>query len=350
MAALHKTEIQQEAALKAGGKTFLAAVVAAGLLAPASADAAISVTLTGDDGQPAPLAAGAPPTIRNMDAGVSVALAQGDATSWRYVVTDATGTPITYDICYSSVTPKNSSVPYRGNGTYTLSVQLFNQSGCASPKGAPAVFQWNVAAGVAVGQPAGPLLLRNPGTLSNNVHLLDFAANPGTSIYEIKYAKGGVIGPDGGISGATNSTYIDSASGKVRFSPNDGPGQYVIVARAQRGNYYTPWSAPVTVNMMGPFDLSNVSFPDSRGPSYQLRGVVREKALAGSRITVAIAKGKKGKKFKTLGKPKVTSQGVFKLRFRASRGTYRLRYSFKGNSVIVRGTAYEVIKIRRVLG
>jgi hypothetical protein len=229
-------------------------------------------------------------------------------------------------------------------------VTTYNASSCGGAVKGTAAYQWNVAAGVAVGQPAGPLLTRNPGTLSNNVYLLDFGANPGSSIYEIKYAKGGVIGPDGGISGVSQSTYIDTASGKVRFAPSDGPGQYVIVARAQRGSYYSPWSAPAVVNMVGPFDLSSVSFPDSRGPSYQLRGVVREKILAGSRVTVSIAKGSKGKKFKTLGKPKVTSQGVFKLRFRASRGTYRLRYSFRGNSAIVRGTAYEVIKIRRVLG
>ena len=105
----------------------------------------------------------------------------------------------------------------------------------------------------------------------------------------------------------------------------------------------------MTVNLVAPFDLSSVSFPDSRGPSYQLRGIVREKAIAGSRVTVAAAKGKKGKRFRTLGKGKVNSQGVFKVRFRLSRGTYRLRYSFSGNSVVTKGTAYEVITIRRVI-
>ncbi len=69
---------------------------------------------------------------------------------------------------------------------------------------------------------------------------------------------------------------------------------------------------------------------------------MREKAIAGSRVTVAVAKGKKGKKFRTLGKGKVNSQGVFKVRFRLARGTYRVRYSFSGNSVVAKGTAYEV--------
>ncbi len=67
-------------------------------------------------------------------------------------------------------------------------------------------------------------------------------------------------------------------------------------------------------------------------------------------MTVAAAKGKKGKKFRTLGKGKVNSKGVFKVRFRLPRGTYRLRYSFKGSSTVAKGTVYEVIKITRRLG
>jgi hypothetical protein len=52
-----------------------------------------------------------------------------------------------------------------------------------------------------------------------------------------------------------------------------------------------------------------------RGPSYQVRGVLGETTGGGKKITLAIAKGKNGKKFRTLGKAKVNSQGVFKLRF-----------------------------------
>ena len=335
--------------MKVGGRTLAAALVVAGLFAPASANAAVSATITGDDGQPVPMTQGVTGTIRNMNVSVAPALAQGDAVSWRFVVTDATGTAITTDLCWSSPTPKDTSVPYRGNGLYALTVTLYNAASCAGAAKGSAQYIWNVQASVAIGQPAGPLPTRAAGSLNSNIHLLDFSGNPGTSTYEIKYAKGGVIGPDGGISGPSASTYVDSASGKVRLPSYDGPGQYVVVARAQRGNYSTPWSPPVTVNLVAPFDLSNVYFPDARGPSYQLRGTVREKAIAGSRVTVAAAKGKKGKRFRTLGKGKVNSQGVFKVRFRLSRGTYRLRYSFSGNSVVSKGTAYEVVTIRRVI-
>jgi hypothetical protein len=46
-----------------------------------------------------------------------------------------------------------------------------------------------------------------------------------------------------------------------------------------------------------------------RGPSYQIRGVLGETTGGGKKITLAIAKGKNGKKFRTLGKAKVNSQG-----------------------------------------
>ena len=60
-------------------------------------------------------------------------------------------------------------------------------------------------------------------------------------------------------------------------------------------------------------------------------------------MTVAAAKGKNGKRFRTLGKAKVNSKGVFKLRFTIrKRGTYRLRYSFAGSATVARGTIYEV--------
>ena len=67
-------------------------------------------------------------------------------------------------------------------------------------------------------------------------------------------------------------------------------------------------------------------------------------------MTVAVAKGKKGKQFRTLGKAKINSKGVFKLRFRLSLGTYRMRYSFTGSSTVAKGTVYETIRIKRVIG
>ena len=52
--------------------------------------------------------------------------------------------------------------------------------------------------------------------------------------------------------------------------------RYLIVARAQRGQFFTPWSPAISVNAIAPFDLDHVTFPDARGPSYKLRGQIRE--------------------------------------------------------------------------
>jgi hypothetical protein len=124
------------------------------------------------------------------------------------------------------------------------------------------------------------------------------------------------------------------------------PGTYVMVARAKTGDYFSPWSPPVTIRLIAPFDLSSTTFPDARGPSYQVRGIVGE-TTAGGRVTVSAAKGKKGTHFRRLGRAKVNSKGVFKLRFRLRKvGFYRLRFSYGGSSVVARGSVTEVVRIR----
>jgi hypothetical protein len=212
--------------------------------------------------------------------------------------------------------------------------------------------QWTVAASVALVAPAGPLPTRQAGSFSTIMQQLDFTANPGAISYEIKFAKGGVVQPDGSLSSpALKDGFLNRSTGKVEIIGASEPGDYVVVARAKSGDYATAWSAPITMRLIAPFDFSTRVFPDQRGPRYSVRATLREKTAAGSRVTVAYAKGKNGKRFKTLGKAKVNSKGTFKLNFTIrKRGTYRLRYSFRGNATVARGTVYEVITIRRVLG
>ena len=62
------------------------------------------------------------------------------------------------------------------------------------------------------------------------------------------------------------------------------------------------------------------------------------------RVSVALARGTKGGKYRSLGSVKVSHHSVTK-RFRATRaGTYRLRFKYKGNSAVAGG--FEVDKIR----
>jgi hypothetical protein len=246
----------------------------------------------------------------------------------------------------SSIIPEDTSfVNYRGNGTYKLTISLFSDNNCATARPAQ-VFSWTVNAGVAIGRPAAPLITRQANSFSTLTQQLDFAQNPGAGTYEVKYALGGVLAPDGSISGPVQDAFLNRTTGKVEVLQRT-PGTYVMVARAKRGDYFSPWSAPVTFRLVAPFDLSSTTFPDTRGPSYQVRGIVGETS-AGGRVTISAAKGKKGKRFRTLGRAKVNSQGVFKLRFRLEKlGYYRLRFSYKGSATVAPGAVVEVVRILR---
>jgi len=193
--------------------------------------------------------------------------------------------------------------------------------------------------------------MRPAGSFSSIAHAFPVDANPGAGTHEIRYAAGAAIGPDGGISGPTQSAFLSSSGpfAEVRFTT---PGRYTFVARAKSfsgsaGDYPTAWSAPVTVTVLAPFDLSFTSFPDSRGPKYQVRGHIREKTATG-RVIVSIAKGHKGGKFRRLGRAKIRRDATFQLRFRQSKpGRYRLRYAYKGGPTVAPGAAVEKIRIKR---
>jgi hypothetical protein len=333
-------------------------VLALGVMAlgaPASAQAAVGGTVTGDDANPVALTAGAPLALRNMDVTATSHVDAADAASWKAVALDPTGAPAESGttFCWDTrfTNDDRHLVSFRGNGTYTLQISLYTDRGCAQGKG-QVNLQWTVGASVALGVPAGPLPTRQAGSFNTITQQLDFAPNPGAVTYEIKFAKGGVVQGDGSISSpALKDGFFNRATGKVEIIGASEPGDYVVVARGRSGDYYTAWSPPITMKLIAPFDFSTRTFPDQRGPRYSVRATLREHSAAGSRVTVAVAKGKKGKRFKTLGKAKVSSKGIFKLKFTIrKRGTYRLRYSFRGNATVARGTIYEVVKIRRVLG
>src|SRR3954471_1001498 len=62
-----ETDFQQGGSMKSGGKLLAAALVAAGLLVPATASATPSAKVTDDAGNPVALTPGAPPALRKMD-------------------------------------------------------------------------------------------------------------------------------------------------------------------------------------------------------------------------------------------------------------------------------------------
>lgn len=326
-------------------KILFAALIALAAT-PAAASAAVTGSVTGDDGNQIALPANvAGPAIRNMDVRAITHVDAADAKSYRTAVTDPAGLDATTPGCRFGF-DDTRFVDYHGNGAYKLTVTLYTDTNCTAVK-STLVYTWTVAAGVALGQPAGPMLTRAPNSFTTNTQSFDFNANPGAFGYEIKYALGGTVNPDGSINGpAVKDAFRDSTTGKVQVLERT-PGTYVMVARAKSGAYTSPWSAPVTFRLIAPFDLSSTSFPDSIGPTYQVRGILGETS-AGGRVTVSAAKGKKGGRFRTLGRAKVNSTGVFKLRFRLRKlGIYRIKYSYRGSATVAGGSVTQVVRIRR---
>ena len=322
------------------------AVLAAGLAAPPLAGAA-TVTVTGDDGAPRVLAPGAAPSIRNMDPEVAVALGGSER---AYSVTYAGPVAAAASPRTCTTSSFGPSLDYQGNGTYTITVTTYTDGSCTA--GARrATYRFVVNAGVPLGAPSGPVLTREPNSPFAIEHQVPVRLNPGALTHDIRYALGGVLAPDGSISGGSERAFADSTTGTagVRL---DEPGTYVMVARAQgftggAGQFFTPWSAPIAIRALAPFDfeIGSPSFPDPRGPRYKLRAELRERTARG-RVRIRIARGKRGK-YRSLGRARLR-RGVLKKRFTLHRtGVYRVKFSFKGSATTAPGTIVQKMRIRR---
>ncbi len=319
-------------------------------LLPASALAAPSATVTGDDGNPTPLNTAAPISIRNMDVDTEVTVPTTDAPYYTSQVFDGAGVPASsLASCRASrFSPTTKNFPdYRGNGTYTLLLRAFGSTDTDCNGAAKEYrFAYTVNAGTAVTAPALKLLTRLPNSFVTRTHQIPVALNPGALGYEVRYARGGVAGPDGAISGPSAETFVDRNTGLADFR-FDKPGRWLIVARARVGIFNTPWSAPVSVRAIAPFDLDRVTFPDARGPSYKLRGQVRERSARG-KVRIYLARGKKKGKYRRIGTAKINSKGRFTERFTVRRtGIYRIRYTYKGSSLVAGGRVTAQVRIRR---
>ncbi len=328
------------------------ATAALAVALPATAQAA-TVTVTGDNGQPRPISTTAPTTIRNMDVQALTTVTESEAGHFRTQVIGPGNVPVsTASPCWNTrySNEARNYVTYRGNGAYRVVVQYFSadDDNCATPT-QTLNYLYNVAAGVAIGQPQNWLLTRLPNEFGLNEHRFAFQQNPGATTYEVRYAREGTIGPDGAIQGPSGTGYVDRATGTVplRF---DKPGNWVIVARARTGSFYTPWSRAVSVRVKAPFDLERVTFPDARGPRYRLKGFIRDNGAGRKRVKIALARGRKGGKFRSLGRAKIKRNGTFALSFTARKtGRYRIRYSYPGARLMAKGSVIQGVIIRRRL-
>ena len=110
------------------------------LCVPAAAQAAVTASVTGDNGVPTQLTPGAVLPLTNMDVRAYVHVDAADAMSYQWQVVDGTGTGATaLSPCWNTSSTialdDNRLVTYRGNSTYTLQLSLFAAKNCTgTPK------------------------------------------------------------------------------------------------------------------------------------------------------------------------------------------------------------------------
>lgn len=311
-------------------------------LSVATAAQAATVTVTGDDGNQAPLTAGVTGQIRVMQPQVTVTPAT-PRVSVTAVGPDGQAA-FTQVTCYSI--PVNRQVDYRGNGDYTLTVTEYSDTSCRTVAAAT-TYTFAIAAGVSLPPPGGPVLTRKLGTYTTNRIQLPIAANPGASSIEVVYKRNAAVQPDGSLPGEVRTAFWNRDTGTAELS-FPVPGAYTVVARASSGLAKSPWSAPITLRTFSPFDVSSVIFLDSRGPSYQIRGRLYDSFARGGKVQIQVARGKRGGKFRSLGSATVTRKGTFVKRFTLTQpGAYRMRYVFKGNALVAGGRSTQNVTITR---
>jgi hypothetical protein len=323
--------------------------MAVAAIAPAAASA-VTVSVTGDDGNPIGL--GGTISIRNMSAQVAVTLAS-TSEHYGFTVTGPNGAPVAVQDSCVHPGDQPRSVDYVGNGVYNVNLTRYSDANCTSAA-ATSAFPFTIGASVAITPPAVAALTRQPGSSLTNTVTLPIDLNPGALTHQAFAERNVQPNPDGSLPGAPTELLTDSTTRTVAVPLKDGPGTYVVVARAEgypglsTPSVFTAWSTPVAIRAFAPFDLQKFTWTDGTGPSYRFTATIRATGASG-RVNVALGRGTKGK-YKSLGTAKI-SKHKFSKRFRITHlGKYRIRFKYKGNSTVAGG--YEIHKFeitRRVI-
>ena len=325
-------------------RSALAIALTAAAALPATASA-VSVTVTGDDGTPIPLSGDV--TIRTMQARVAIARSPGENIRFSATFVGPDGANAAPPLsCVRTTTPR--SIEYRGNGAYTVRVTTYQEpdTSCElAPLDDPSTYRYTVNAGLGLAAPPGPVLIRAPDSSLIQSVRLPVVLNPGATTHEVRYAARGTVGADGAIVGPSARALVSrtAATAALRLT---APGPYTVVGRAQRGEFFSPWSAPVVVDAVAPFDFRSARAPDASGPSYRIAVAVRERSTARSRVRLAYARGTKGGRYRSLGSVRIDAKGVITKRFTIRRrGTYRLRFTYPGSATVAPGVVVRRLRV-----
>jgi hypothetical protein len=321
-----------------------AAAIASAAIAPAAANAAVSVTITGDDGNPIALAGTL--NIRNMNP--TLAFAVGPTDNWAASVAGPTGAAVAFPTSCGQGPVASKSVDYVGNGVYTVTVANY-ANGCSAAATSTQPLPFTITASTAITSPPTAQLTRKPGSFVTNTIPLPIDLNPGALATDAFVAVNVAANPDGSLPGTPTPLFPDSATRTVGVPLDKGPGTYVIAARAKgftgsNGQFFSPWAAPAAIRAFGPFDLKSFRWTDSRGPSYRFNATIMETSATG-KVNIAIGRGTKGK-YKSFGTAKIRKH-AFSKRFRLSTGKWRIRFKYKGNSTVAGGFEVRTFQITR---
>jgi len=322
-------------------RSMLAALVVVFLVAPAAAQAA-SVTVTNDAGTAVPLTEGGSLTISHMAPTVTPAL---DAGEQRYtlIITGPDGKSAGVDavcVAASGIGPQNIS--YAGNGNYAVQMITYADEFSCDGAGTTHNYAFVIAAKLTLAGPSSPILYRKPGGAATE---FEFKYNliPGANAFTLYWAYDAKFGPNGAIigdyprddsglrnGGAPPTGIFDD----VRFT-RTGTVSVVAAGSALNGNE-TPYSTPITLKVVGPFDWSSTpGFTGGKGTNHVIGGEIFEPGVVGKNVSVRLAKGKG--KFKPFVTKKIGSNRKLSFKIRKPRGKYVLKYVFKGSDSVVAG-------------
>jgi len=322
------------------------AAIAVAAIVPAAANAAVSITVTGDTG--APVALGGTLNIRNMNPILAITGTSTDY--WRVSATGPNGAVVATDSGCNSGSTAQKYVDYVGNGVYMVTLTTYTAATCATATGPPQTLPFTVTASTAITPPPSAVLTRPARSSLTNTVRLPIDLNPGALATDAFAAVNVTPNVDGSLPGTPTQLFPDSTTRTVDVRLDKGPGTYVVAARAKgftgstNPQAFSPWATPVAFRAFAPFDLKSLRWTDSRGPSYRFHATIGETSATGS-VSIAIGRGKTGK-YKSKGTVKIRKH-AFSKRFRIGVGTYRIRFKYKGNATIAGGAEIRTFRITR---
>ena len=197
-------------------------------------------------------------------------------------------------------TRRRKYVDYVGNGVYTVDAHDLQHRELRNATDARRRIPFTITASTALTPPALAALTRPPNSTVPNTVKLPIDLNPGALGTDVFAARNVAPNPDGSLPGAPTQLFPDATTRTVDVRLDQGPGTYVVAARAKgftgstNPQAFSPWATPVAIRAFAPFDLKSFRWTDSRGPSYRFSATIMETSATG-RVNIAIGRGKKGK-------------------------------------------------------